>query len=736
MTSTPSRPAAAWFRISTQMYAGIGAAAAITMLASLVAWFSFDRVGDAQALVNERSVPEMAAAFRIAQRAGTLVAAAPRLAAAATPEELAAVTSSIRGEREAFENDLAALVGEGESYAHVREHGEALMANIDVIENSLAERFALAARSAVLRTELAAVQNALEDVLIPAIDDQLFYAMTGFRELGQPPQARAEHLSESQVSRYRHLAGLQAAASFGVQILASVSNLDDAALIEPQRDRFLATAGGIDRDLAAVDNAEVAAAVRPALARLRQLGLGEDGGFAVRGRELALSRHQQTLLAENRDLATRLVSEVESLVGAAGDKAHAATEASTATINTGRVLLLALNVLSIVGAVLIAWLFVGRVLLRRIEALSVRMQAMAEGDLEGEVDIGGHDEVADMAKALEVFRRHALEVQRLNLVEKLADELRGKNEQLETALADLERVQDQMVAQEKLAALGELTAGVAHEIKNPLNFVKNFSEASEELIEELGETLAEAGEALDAEQRDLITEISQDLVENMGRIRHHGNRADRIVRDMLVMGRDAGERAETDLNALLHEHTQLAFHAARASDSDFQLSIDEDFDESLEPLQVVPQDLGRVFLNMVTNACYATGERSAKEAEAGNKAYKPTLRIATRRLEEHVEVAIRDNGGGIPKDVVDKIFNPFFTTKPTDKGTGLGLALSNDIVRQHGGAIRVATEAGDFTEMTVALPLEAPPLPPRTDADEDAGAEDAGTDEDDDPATG
>ena len=722
MTSLPSRTAAARFRISTQMYAGIAAAAAITMLASLVAWFSFDRVGDAQALVNERSVPEMAAAFRIAQRAGTLVAAAPRLAAAATPEELAAVTSSIRGEREAFENDLAALVGEGESYAQVREQGEALMANIDVIENSLAERFALAARSAVLRAELAAVQDALEDVLIPAIDDQLFYAMTGFRELGEPPQARVVHLSESQVSRYRHLAGLQAAASFGVQILASVSNLDDAALLEPQRDRFLATAGGIDRDLAAVGDA--AAAVRPALARLRELGLGEDGGFAVRGKELALSRHQQTLLAENRDLATRLVSEVERLVSAAGDKAHAATEASTATINTGRVLLLALNVLSIVGAVLIAWLFVGRVLLRRIEALSVRMQAMAEGDLEGEVDIGGHDEVADMAKALEVFRRHALEVQRLNLVEKLADELRGKNEQLETALADLERVQDQMVAQEKLAALGELTAGVAHEIKNPLNFVKNFSEASEELIEELGETLAEAGEALDAEQRDLITEISQDLVENMGRIRHHGNRADRIVRDMLVMGRDAGERAETDLNALLHEHTQLAFHAARATDSDFQLSIDEDFDESLEPLQVVPQDLGRVFLNMVTNACYATDERSAKEAEAGNKAYKPTLRIATRRLEDHVEVAIRDNGGGIPKDVVDKIFNPFFTTKPTDKGTGLGLALSADIVRQHGGAIRVATEAGDFTEMTVTLPLEAPPLPPpRPDPDE-ADAED------------
>ena len=704
------RLAAARFRISTQLYAGIAAAAAFTMMASLVAWFSFDRVGDAQALVNERSVPEMDRAFRIAQRAGTLVAAAPRLVAAATPAELGAVTSSIRGEREAFERNLAELVGEGEDYAFIREHGAALMANIDSIENSLSDRFALAERSSAVGTELAAVQDELEHTLVPAIDDQLFYTITGFRSLGEPRSTRAEHLSEPQISRYRRLASLQADAGLGIQILASVFNLADAALIEPQRDRFLATVGGIERNLAAVGDADVAAAIGPPLARLRELGLGEEGGFAIRARELALSGRQQQLLAANRDLATQLVSEVEDLVSVAGDRAGAATQAAAATINTGRLLLLALNVLSIAGAVLIAWLFVGRVLLRRIEALSERMRGMAEGDLEAQVDIAGHDEVADMAKALEVFRRHALEVQRLNLVEKLAEELRGKNDQLETALTDLKRVQDQMVAQEKLAALGELTAGVAHEIKNPLNFVKNFSEASEELIDELKETLEELAEKLDEEQRDLITEISQDLVENMGRIRHHGDRADRIVRDMLVMGRDSGERAETDINALVHENTQLAFQAARAMDSDFQLSIDEDLDDKIEHLQVVPQDLGRVFLNMVTNACYATDERNTKEAAAGNKDFKPTLRITTRRLEDTVEVAIRDNGGGIPKDVVDKIFNPFFTTKPTDKGTGLGLALSNDIVRQHGGSIRVTTEAGDFTEMTVTLPLEAPAL--------------------------
>ena len=236
-------------------------------------------------------------------------------------------------------------------------------------------------------------------------------------------------------------------------------------------------------------------------------------------------------------------------------------------IRTGRNVLLGLNVVSITGAVLIAWLFVGRVLLRRLERLSDRMRGMADGDLEARVEIGGNDEVADMAAALEVFRRHALEVQRLNLVEKLAGELREKNDQLEKVLADLRRAQDQIVMREKLAALGELTAGVAHEIKNPLNFVKNFSEVSEELLEELleelQETLSEGGGTLNEDQRGLIREICQDLTDNLGRIREHGERANRIVHDMLSMGRGSAGRQPTDINNLLDEHARLAYHSAR-----------------------------------------------------------------------------------------------------------------------------------------------------------------------------
>ena len=452
--------------------------------------------------------------------------------------------------------------------------------------------------------------------------------------------------------------------------------------------------------------------------RLFDLGRGDEKIFALRASELQVAEQQRMLLDRNRDLSIELVAEVESLVNTARGSAQEATQTSTQAIFTGRKLLLAINAVGIIGAVLIAWLFVGRMLLRRLEFLSNRMRRMAEGDLEAKIEMPGRDEVADMAAALEIFRHNSLEAQRLNLVEKLAADLEEKNATLETVLADLQQAQDQIVMREKLAALGELTAGVAHEIQNPLNFVKNFAEVSEELLEELQEVLEQDGQKLDDEQRELINEINGDLTDNLGRIRQHGDRANRIVRDMLQMGRGSGEARATDINALLEEHARLAFHSARATNSDFQLDIKEELDEEVGELDVVPQDLARVFLNMVSNACYATNEK--RQAPETTSDYVPTLWISTQRTPEQVEVRIRDNGNGIPPDVVDKIFNPFFTTKPTDQGTGLGLALSNDIVREHGGAIKVHSEPGEFTEMTIELPTVRPSALQSAEATPDA----------------
>ena len=701
------------FRISTQLHLAIWGAVALTIAASLVGWFSFDRVGDVQSRVNEGSIPEMAASFGVAQYSGTLVAAAPRLTAAATTDEFDQVAFGIDEAHRAFEEQLALLEEGGtggESFTRVRAHADALIFNIEAIKGEKSEFFTLTEGSEALGTELAELRSRLDDIVVPAIDDQLFYTMTGYRDLGDPPAPRSEHFSEDEFRNYRHLAQLQADGNVATELLANAFTLSEATLIEPLRERFEAAAGRIERNLSALEEFPLQAEVEPIFARLFELGIGEESGFDLLAQRLTLAARQQDLLTQNRDIAIDLVNEVDGLVNTARASAQDATEASGQAILTGRTLLLAISIISVSGAMLIAWLFVGRILIRRLKMLSDWMQRMAGGDLEARVEIGGRDEVADMAAALEVFRRHALEVQRLNLVEKLAEELSGKNDELEVVLTDLRRAQDQIVMREKLAGLGELTAGVAHEIRNPLNFVKNFSEVSEELLEELQEVLSEGEEKLTDEQRGLIQEICGDLSGNLERIQSHGERANRIVHDMLLMGRDTGQIQSTNINNLLDEHARLAYHSARATDPDFQLDLRHEFDPEMGEVEVIPQELGRVFLNMVSNACYATDEkrRAAAEADGKGEPYLPTLWLTTHRSEDLAEIRIRDNGNGIPPDVIEKIFNPFFTTKPTDQGTGLGLAMSSDIVRRHSGTIRVESEPGQFTQMTIELPL-APP---------------------------
>jgi len=718
-------------RISTQLYLGIGGAVVLTVIASLVGWISFDRVGDAQSRVNESSVPLLASAFRVAGRSADLVVAAPRLAAVEDPDDLARIASRVEKDREVFEAELGALTrtgGEAERFRRIIERGKALIANIEAIKALVLRRFDLLDLRDTLSLELTWLRKELENILLPAIDDQLFFVMTGYRSLDDGPAPWEEHFSEEEFVLYRYMAELHTDAAIGTQALAAAFNVPDAALIEPLRERFEAVVRGVRRRLASLGKAPVRAKLAPHFDRMIELGVGRAGGFNLRARELAISERLRELLSSNGDLAVDLLSETESLVKAARESAREATLASGEAIRTGRNLLLSLSFVSVVAAVLIAWLFVGRVLSRRLGRLSDRMRRMADGDLEAEVDIGGSDEVSEMAAALEVFRRHALEVQRLNLVEKLADELKGKNDQLESTLGELEKAQDQIVMREKLAALGELTAGVAHEIRNPLNFIKNFSEVSEELMEELQEELEKVlggggngsgenggggsgnGKKKEEDAGGLIREIGGDLTENLKRIREHGERANNIVQSMLMMGRGSSDRQPTNINAVISEHARLAYHSARAVDPDFRLTMEEEFDEDIGEYEAIPQDLGRVFLNMVSNACYATDERR-RAIEAGEKKlaegaprYEPLLRLVTRSLPDRIEVRVRDNGSGMPPDVIEKIFNPFFTTKPTDKGTGLGLSLCNDIVREHGGSIRVESAPDEFTEMIVELP--------------------------------
>ena len=709
-----------WSRISTKLYVGIGGAVVLTLAASLVGWFSFNRVGDVQRRVNEGSVPELAAAFGVAQYGGILANAAPSLAAAATPAELFQESQQIDQTVLTFEEQMAVLEqsnSNNTSVARIRESADTLIANIGEIRGEVSERFQITEQRTVQQAELVDLRSQVSEVLVPALDDQLFYTLTGYSELEATPAPQSEHFSEDEVFRYRRLAELEADANITSDLLASAFTLSDESLLEPLRERFEAAAGRIDRNLQTLDGTQFHADAAPIFARLRELGLGRENSFDLAASEFTIDDRNQELLDQNSELSLTLVAEVDSLVGTSQERAAEATTASEQAITTARSLLLAISAASIVGALFIIWLFVGKALVRRLALLSDWMRRMAGGDLEVTVPISGRDEVADMAATLEVFRRHALEVQRLNLVEQLASELQGKNEQLEGVLAELQKAQDQIVTREKLAALGELTAGVAHEIKNPLNFVKNFAEASGELIEELKEVLEDVSESLSDDNKSYINEIAGDLTGNVERIRSHGERADRIVRDMLMMGRDSGEWQLTDLNGLLEQHAQLSFHSARALDPDFQLDIQQDLDPDVGQLKVIAQDLGRVFLNMVTNAGHATRDRHLAEAAAGNEAFQPTISLRTVRSNDHVEVHIRDNGTGMPAEVIEKIFNPFFTTKPTNQGTGLGLSISSDIIRRHGGHIQVESEPGSFTEMTITLPVEPPLEAEQTDGD-------------------
>jgi signal transduction histidine kinase len=275
------------------------------------------------------------------------------------------------------------------------------------------------------------------------------------------------------------------------------------------------------------------------------------------------------------------------------------------------------------------------------------------------------------------------------------NKLEVAKQQVDKALVDLKQTQQQLVQSEKMASLGELTAGIAHEIQNPLNFVNNFSEVSNELLDEMKEEI-ERGNVEDAKA------IALDVKQNLEKILHHGKRADGIVKGMLQHSRSSsGTKELTDLNALADEYLRLAYHGLRAKDKSFNAKFETHFDESLEKVEVVPQDIGRVILNLITNAFYVVSEKKKQMPEG----YEPTVIVSSRIVDGKVVVSVKDNGSGIPQKVLDKIFQPFFTTKPTGQGTGLGLSLSYDIVKAHGGELRVETREGEGSEFIIVLPV-------------------------------
>lgn len=423
------------------------------------------------------------------------------------------------------------------------------------------------------------------------------------------------------------------------------------------------------------------------------LGGGDQGVFAVRRQQLVLQNREQGLVTDFDNSSALLEESTATLLNGARSHNTATLRMTVESFDEGRILLFAIGVTSVVAATLAAWLWVGNAVIRRLSRMSERMNTMVGGDLETPVPEVGQDEIGQLAQNLEHFRQQALEVQRLNLVEQLYGELRETN-------AELQRMQDRLVAQEKLAALGQLVSGVAHEINNPLNFVKNFSEGSLELYGELSDVLDSYRSSMSKEDVSLLDEIKDELTQNLDRIARSSERAIAIVQRMQRLSADRGTRTMTDVNFALRHAVQQECENFITEWKNFQVDPVFDFDDSVGEQIVVERDFGEAVMNLVSNACAAM---RSKQGELG-EAYKPMLRVSSRLIDRLVEIRVRDNGTGIADDMVGHIFDPFFTTSEGTEGTGLGLSITADVVRDLGGDLVVDTVHGEYAEFIIRIP--------------------------------
>jgi len=394
--------------------------------------------------------------------------------------------------------------------------------------------------------------------------------------------------------------------------------------------------------------------------------------------------------------ARRFIRSLQALSDLLEANRVAATDALKTTAVLRRNIIGASLLMSLVIASALAYT-ISRSIVRPLKLVEQVAQAVTESDrFDLQAPVTTHDEVATLAIALN---------QLIVRVRSLLEEEAKRTQAMEAANQELASTQTQMIAQEKLASLGSLTAGIAHEIKNPLNFVNNFSELSVELVDELVEILAAEQFQTDSEVVEEMTDIVEMLKANVSKIEHHGKRADKIVGNMLMHSRRGKtEWSQINLNELVAEAVNLAYHGMRSKQSVFNLTFDSDYDPTLELIDGCAQDLNRVFLNIANNACYAIFQRQRVETAE----FKPLLKVRTRDRKDHVEITLRDNGIGMPPEVKNKIFEQFFTTKPTGEGTGLGLSLSYDIItQQHKGTIQVDSVVGLYTDFVITLPKQS-----------------------------
>ena len=515
------------------------------------------------------------------------------------------------------------------------------------------------------------------------------------RELGRHSQSLAEQARLVSIVR----TATAASKHFG-DLKYWLTDLAITQLASSQQNAAAAKAR-LDEDLKAMAavRSEGVAAIGREVDTLTELA--RRAGEAYSGDD---SAEGNALLAQARSRIVNIDDEIDTIVASVEQQALAGRDASAREAERVVNLSITGGMVTLAVALGLTALIVRSITvpLKRLEG---SMAAITRGELDVQIPRASAHEIGAMTRTLGMLRDSLIERDHLERERRRADaEIRSARDAAETALRDLKAAQANLIQAEKMASLGQLTAGIAHEIKNPLNFVNNFSAISAELTYELQEALR--GADLDGKQRAEIGEITDTLRGNLDKIVQHGKRADAIVKNMLLHSRHgSGEHRPVDINAVVEESLNLAYHGARAEKQGFNITLQRSFDPAAGEVDLFPQEITRVLLNLMSNGFYAAAKRKAEVKGGG---YEPILAVATKNLGDSIEIRIRDNGTGVSPEVKEKMFDPFFTTKPAGEGTGLGLSLSYDIiVKQHGGSIEVETEPGEYTEFRIILPRSA-----------------------------
>ncbi|MDE3270363.1 MAG: ATP-binding protein [Pseudomonadota bacterium] len=709
------------FPISLQLYVTFGVFVGLTVLASLSGRYYLVEMDKIQKTITERHIPELSAAIQVGQESVALANIATRIRSASSHREVQEARTLTDAHSERLGEILQQLeaISAGEERPVLdkfKRLTQDLQQNLDELENSalisinirqlMDERVALAVKTA----------REFDNLLVNRIDDQTFYLDTGWRSLTQKtPSSAVARLRNDGVNYYRSLLSLRAQIQTATNIMSEAVQYASYDMLQPLRERFEAALGTCARLLTSIKDKKFAAVATKKYEIIRTLGAGDNkledtSGelFAQMASAYTEEQKQESLLQSNADIVSTLALKTEDLIDEIQDKSKETSEHFSDAIIDGRNIFLAVNIATIIFAFFVGFIMVRKHLIGRIKRLSSAMLTMSKGNLKTSLDLSGNDEISDMANSLEVFRKYAFEAQKLELVEKLAKEVQHKNSELENVINKLKQTQQQVVMQEKLASLGQLTSGIAHEIKNPLNFITNFSLVSKDLLEDISRELADIGKAIEKESRDFIEEVLRDLYGNMEKINFHGQRANDIVKGMLQHSRggDVGGVEEIDFHRFLDSTVNLAYQGKRSGSKDFNVDIKKNYGDAIDKVKLNPQDMSRVVLNVVTNACDALDEKS-KNAQTP-KDFSPTIWIETAKVgsseNPSLMIKVRDNGPGVPEKLAKKIFDPFFTTKPTDKGTGLGLSLSHDIVAKHNGTLKLK-RLDEGTEFTIEIPI-------------------------------